>query len=67
VFKLVSYQLWLGIGDLHTQSNLPFLAGLHLVGWDLPQDLFYTEGVEELLEARVKIAEWHLDFEMEVS
>ena len=22
------------------------------------QDLFYTEGVEELLEARVKIAEW---------
>lgn len=64
---LVSYQLWLGIGDLHTQSNLPFLAGLHLGGWDLPQDLFYTEGVEELLEARVKIAEWHLDFEMEVS
>ena len=29
-----------------------------------PQDLFYTEGVEELLEERVKIAEWRLGIEM---
>ena len=48
-----------GAGPLQKARSAPLQRGeISQLSASVDEDLFYTEGLEELLEARVKIAEW---------